>query len=334
MGTTTVATTLLLVASGLLASAQSDFSEFVYPVPDGDSETYHSMDTVMVEYISNFETVAIWTFCASGAIETKFIQAAPSFNATVPIFLNFTSPRPCWFNIRSAAGDKFGANSQTFNVIGEERKGGRRAFGAGNPPSKQSSSPPVLSSSPTQTQTSTVLTSTTASASVSSSTQPSVSQTADDANSGANKTNESVSTATTAPATGIVQSNSSETPSPGLSVGASVGIAVGATVVVLASGFVGFCWFWRHKKRRGEKLPAKGQQPPPRPYGHGDVYAKMEAPPNYTSLGPAGHHHSYQHQQYHQHQFGGELGTENSPREMGDPWPVNGYGQRTHEMAA
>ncbi|KAK0663391.1 hypothetical protein QBC41DRAFT_329271 [Cercophora samala] len=338
MRTARAAAALVFAASGLLASAQSDdsssFSSFVYPVPGGDSETYHFMDTVMVEYISNFASVTLWTFCKPGVGETQFIQKAPGFNATVPVVLNLTSATPCWFNIRSP-DEKYGANSQTFNVIGQERKGGRRTFGAGNPPSAQSSSSPS-SSSPTPTPTPTPSSSlvTTSSGSLSSTSQPSTTQT-DDSVPGPNETGESTSTTTLARATGIPQPDSTETPSPGLSAGASAGIAVGATVLVLSLGAGAFFWFWT-RKRRGEKIPVEGQQQPPiGPYGHGDVYAKVEAPPNYASSVPAGYHHSYQQQQYAQHQFGGELGAANAPREMAgaDVWPANRSGRRAHEMA-
>ncbi|KAK4204642.1 hypothetical protein QBC40DRAFT_91987 [Triangularia verruculosa] len=331
MRTTTVATALLLATSGLLASAQSDFSSFVYPVEDAESETYHFMDTVMVEYVSNFATVSIWTFCKPGIGEFRFVQEAPGSNATVPVVLNLTSATPCWFNIRSAENDKFGANSQTFNVIGQERKGGRRTFGLGNPPSKQSSVPSSLPSptptttTPKTTPTSTLSTGTTESSGVTSSTQPSTVQTSDAERNTSN------------PATGIPQPGSDAAPSPGLSAGASAGIAVGVTAAVLALGFVGFLWLWR-RKRRGDQAPGEGQPPPIGPYGQGfkysgDIYSNVEAPPNYAPPDPTAQPHPYHHQQHPQHQFGGELGTVNTPREMGDAWPVNGYGQRTHEMA-
>ncbi|KAK4675047.1 hypothetical protein QC764_501800 [Podospora pseudoanserina] len=322
MRTATAATILLLsAASGLFVSAQSDgpsqFSSFLYPVQDDDSETYHFMDTVNVQYISSFTRGTLWTFCKPGIGETQFIQEAPGFNATVPVLLNLTSATPCWFNLRSP-DEKYGANSQTFNVIGQERKGGSKTFGLGNPPSKESASP-----SQTQTQTQTT-TSTSTSTSASSTTQSSTTQT----DAAANQTDDSSRT----PTSGSVQPSSNDAPSSGLSAGASAGMAVGVTVAVIAVG-AGAFWLWR-RKRRGGKLPVEDyQQPPTGPYGNGDVYAKVGAPPNYaTALGPATHH-SYQ--QYPQHQFGGELGTANSPMEMGgtNVWPANGLGGRAHEMA-
>ncbi|KAK0710371.1 hypothetical protein B0T21DRAFT_340624 [Apiosordaria backusii] len=328
MRITTAATALLPAVPGLLVSAQSNNQElnpslmpsFVFPVEKDEPETYHFMDTVMVEYISFFANVTLWTFCKPGVGEMEFVQKAPGFNATVPITLNFTSATPCWFNVRTGADhrhDAYAANSQTFNVIGQERREGRKTFGAGNAPSRQSSS---LSSSVAPSP------STTVSVTGSSSTQSSASRTGDAGSSNDNNAGGGALT------TGTNRPSSSEAPSSGLSAGTAAGIGVGVAVGVLALGLGIFFWFWKSRKRNQEAYAAEGQHLPPGPYGHGDVYAKVvEAPPKYASPGPeAAHHHSYRHRQY---QFGGELSTANTPQEMGDTRPGIGYGRSTHEMA-
>ncbi|KAM7206052.1 hypothetical protein V8F20_002834 [Naviculisporaceae sp. PSN 640] len=98
---------------------------FAYPTTD---QLYNLMDTVNVTYTSPFPTPDLYTFCDGGNRQVS-MQRAPSYNATVPIVLNFTSATPCWFNLRPGTEAGFGANSPSFTIIGQERASGRRVFG-------------------------------------------------------------------------------------------------------------------------------------------------------------------------------------------------------------
>ncbi|KAH6844922.1 sulfate transporter family-domain-containing protein [Chaetomium sp. MPI-CAGE-AT-0009] len=100
---------------------------FIYPIA---GQVYNKMDTINVTYTSPFPTPNLYLWCDSGG-RNVLKQAAPGYNATVPITLDFTSATPCWFNLRPGTVAGFGANSRYFDLIDEERESGSRVFGPG-----------------------------------------------------------------------------------------------------------------------------------------------------------------------------------------------------------
>jgi hypothetical protein len=164
---------------------------------------------------------------------TALRKSAPAYNATFPVVLDLVSAGPCWFNLRPGTVAGFGANSPSFNVLGQERSSGPMVFGP--------SSTPTASTSSTTTITTT----------------------------SAATTSRTGTSAATTPAPGSESGTSSSvTPTPtavstanggGLSAAAAAGVGAGVAVGVLAFAGGVFAWFWR--RRRRNRIPPEREQP-------------------------------------------------------------------------
>ncbi|KAL2021859.1 hypothetical protein VTK56DRAFT_6454 [Thermocarpiscus australiensis] len=235
----------VFLVTGVAGQNENGRARFVYP--SGSTVTYNTLDTVMVTYISTYDSADLYTWCMidkPGSARLIYQQKSPGFNATVPVLLNFTSATPCWFNLRNAADPADGVNSGGFNIIGVERSEGRRTWGPSDL-SETSSSLPTSSTS-------------------------SISSTASAAQAPATTT---VSTDNSNGGSSNLP-NASESASSGggggLSSGAAAGIGVGAAigVIALAGGAI---LLWRRQRRRGGSAP-----PHPSSYGGGaDTAAQM-----------------------------------------------------------
>ncbi|KAK0634178.1 hypothetical protein B0T14DRAFT_599272 [Immersiella caudata] len=225
--------TALLIASGTAqatttlssaAPAGTNGVVFIYPTKD---QIYNFMDTVNVTYTSPFPTPNLFTFC-NGGKEQKSMQRAVGYNGTIPYILNFTSATPCWFNLRPGTAAGFGANSEVFTIIGQERGSGSRVFGPENTPTI---SPPPFTTSPGGSL-------------------PGSNQNEDGRSTGRGSTETigSVNTSTADPALATGGRTS-------ISTAASAGIGIGVGVGVLALGLGGFAWWW---KRRGKNRAMQG----------------------------------------------------------------------------
>ncbi|KAK3312700.1 hypothetical protein B0H66DRAFT_595235 [Apodospora peruviana] len=193
---------------------------FIYPTKD---QIYNLMDTVNVTYTSPFPTPNLYAFCDGGGRQVT-MQRAPGYNATVPYVLNFTSATPCWFNLRPGTLPGFGANSESFTIIGQERGSGSRVFGPDSTPS--ASPPPFTTGSSTSSSSST-----------------------------------GTGTADQASQTAPGQSPASQTgdPKSGLSTGAAAGIGVSAAIVVM--GLVVGAFMWSRKRKRMDERIGSGTSP-------------------------------------------------------------------------
>ncbi|KAK4235168.1 hypothetical protein C8A03DRAFT_36999 [Achaetomium macrosporum] len=296
----TLLTAALLVSS--VASQEPDPRKqpgFLFPV-SGEKAIYYMMDTVEVTYYSFYDTADLFTFCRPGVGQLIYQQKAPGFNATlqrpVPILLNFTSDTPCWFNVRTGPNGVDGANSETFNVIGEERSSGRQVFGLDS----ASSSSPSSTATPSSSISSSSTSSGSAAASTSSGNTPNAS-----ANPGASES-----------------TSSSEGPG-GLSAGASAGIGIGVSLGVIAiAGGAFFIWWRRRHPRRTGAVELDG----------GGGNNNRPPPPGYGSAGVGQFHDEEVTQKWH---YSRELDTINSPVEIATSNPATGdLGRTHHEMEA
>lgn len=157
-----------------------------------------------------------------------FRKPAPGYNVTVPVTLNFTSPTPCWFNLRPGTVEGFGANSATFNIVGDERKTGSQVFG------------PVISSSAAATTT------------TAGTRPPTITSTSVDDVANA----ETSPTTKESPAGPTIDPTSSSSPTgshdkgggAGLGTAEAVGIGAGVAGGILLTACGVFAWFWRRKR--------------------------------------------------------------------------------------
>ncbi|KAK4225216.1 hypothetical protein QBC38DRAFT_344323, partial [Podospora fimiseda] len=134
---------ILLLSSRALGQNNIDPSKlptFLFPGKAQSNEIYHTKDTLLVKYASFFDKGDLFTFCEHGVGRFITSQNVPGFNATVPIKLNFTSPDPCWLNLRTGPGGLYGVNTYLFNVLPEERPGGPRTFRIEDSPATSSAS--------------------------------------------------------------------------------------------------------------------------------------------------------------------------------------------------
>ncbi|KAK4443363.1 hypothetical protein QBC34DRAFT_443413 [Podospora aff. communis PSN243] len=230
MALSRVAATALLIAGGVAQTTTSSSAAptgtngviFVYPTKD---QIYNFMDTVNVTYTSPFPTPNLFTFC-----DGVSVQRALGYNGTIPYILNFTSATPCWFNLRPGLVAGFGANSEAFTIIGQERASGSRVFGPDNTPTV---SPPPFTTSPAQTPPT----------GPNGSVQP--------PSTGVEGTEtRTLGSGNTAGAAVVSEGGES-----GMSTAASAGIGAGVGVGVLAFGLGAFVWWW---KRRGKKSRMQG----------------------------------------------------------------------------
>ncbi|KAK3301452.1 uncharacterized protein B0H64DRAFT_38748 [Chaetomium fimeti] len=206
--------TRFLLAGALMSSmvvGQNDDPNhgvvFIYPI---SGQVYNKMDTVNVTYTSPFPTPNLYLWCDSGS-RNLLTQAAPGYNATVPVTLSFTSATPCWFNLRPGTVAGFGANSRHFDLIDEERGSGSRVFGPATPTTQLSTtSTPEGSSSST-------------------------------------KTHVPANTSGMPPAASSMPSDST-TGRSGLGIEAAAGIGAGVGVGILAVCGV-LVWIWRQRRR-------------------------------------------------------------------------------------
>ncbi|KAK3987319.1 hypothetical protein QBC44DRAFT_372151 [Cladorrhinum sp. PSN332] len=122
---------ILLLSSPTVTQSnidQSKLPDFLFPGKAQSNEIYHTQDTLIVKYVSFFEPAELFTFCEHGVGRFITKQKVPGFNATVPVKLNFTSPDPCWLNLRTGPGGLYGMNTYLFNVLAEQRPEGSRTF--------------------------------------------------------------------------------------------------------------------------------------------------------------------------------------------------------------
>ncbi|KAK0630475.1 hypothetical protein B0T17DRAFT_616125 [Bombardia bombarda] len=216
---------LFLTNVAVLTNAQDDAhwqSNFSFPT---DGQIFHTMDTVLVTYTSPFPSPRLYVWCGPGGPSQEFSEDAPPFNASFPVLLNFTSAKPCWFNLRRIGYEEVtsatnateaaeGVNGFEFNVLGSVRDGGPQT---------------IVASSFTSTSTT--------SSSLSSPT--SISTTTSDS-----------STPSSAPAgSGGNSIAAGSTGSGGLSAGAAAGIGVGVAIAVIALAAGAVVWLRRWKKK-------------------------------------------------------------------------------------
>ncbi|KAK3689060.1 hypothetical protein B0T22DRAFT_165747 [Podospora appendiculata] len=102
-------------------------SSFLYPVGD---LTFNTNDTVIVSYLSPFQSPEMYIWCTPGydTRKTWYSSKIPPFNGTVGVQLNFTSTEPCWFNLRRNNTGPDGANGHEFSVLDVVRKDGPQTF--------------------------------------------------------------------------------------------------------------------------------------------------------------------------------------------------------------
>ncbi|KAH6631201.1 hypothetical protein B0J18DRAFT_124706 [Chaetomium sp. MPI-SDFR-AT-0129] len=221
----------LLVNILLLSAADAQYDNdpnhgvvFLYPT---NGQTYNTMDILNVAYTSPFPAPNLYLFCDNGDRQI-FRQPAPGYNVTVPVTLNFTSLTPCWFNLRPGTTGGFGANSPTFNIVGEERKTGSQVFG------------PAISSS-------VAATTTTAHTRPPTTTSTSVYGIADA---------ETSPTTKESPAGSSIDSTPSLSPTgshdggggAGLGSAGAAGIGAGVAGGILLAACGVFAWFWKKKR--------------------------------------------------------------------------------------
>ncbi|KAK0654758.1 hypothetical protein B0T16DRAFT_337 [Cercophora newfieldiana] len=235
-----LATALLIPRGAAQTTAANDDPNhgvvFIYPTKD---QIYNYMDTVNVTYTSPFPTPNLFTFCNPNAKQIS-MQRAIGYNATIPYILNFTSASNCWFNLRPGTQAGFGANSPTFNIIGQERGSGSQIFGPDNTPTV---SPPSSTQTPAGGS-------------------GSGSGGGGGAGVGANGNGDGdgrTGTAGNVNDGGNNNSTTGATGGSGMSGAASAGIGVGVGVGVLALGVGGFIWWW--KKRGAQRLGQQSQAP-------------------------------------------------------------------------
>jgi hypothetical protein len=182
----------------------------------------------------------------------------------VPILLNFTSATLCWFNVRTGEDGIDSMNSQSFHVIGEERKTGRMVFG---PDTEQPAAVPIPSApgsltsarapapaSPSPSSSTTVVL-------PAKGTDDSSSDSGNDGSGGSPPNSSPMATDNTSSSSGGGDGEElgagGREESGGLSSTATAGIGVGATIGVFAvAGGVFMLWRRRRQQRSQEKAAA------------------------------------------------------------------------------
>ncbi|KAK6079673.1 hypothetical protein SCUP234_00608 [Seiridium cupressi] len=94
--------TVTLIASWLYGQEVLGFdNKFLFPTDD--DLTFYYMNTIEVEYQSNFTNPTLYTFCKVGDDDPKEKDkntSAPKNNGTVSVTLDFQKGDECWFNLR------------------------------------------------------------------------------------------------------------------------------------------------------------------------------------------------------------------------------------------
>ncbi|KAM0810327.1 putative Mid2 domain-containing protein [Seiridium cardinale] len=106
--------TVTLIASWLYGQGVLGFdNKFLFPTDD--DLTFYYMNTIEVEYQSNFTNPTLYTFCKVGDDDPKEKDkntSAPKNNGTVSVTLDFQQGDECWFNLREdEKTSKLGINS-------------------------------------------------------------------------------------------------------------------------------------------------------------------------------------------------------------------------------
>ncbi|KAK3312853.1 hypothetical protein B0H66DRAFT_381404 [Apodospora peruviana] len=101
-------------------------SKFIFP--DTNGLVLNTQDTILVSYISPFPSPGLYLWCWPGPHNVWAEDAAAPFNGTQPVFLNFTSDKPCWFNLRRVFDGPDGANGPEFDILSTTREGGSQTI--------------------------------------------------------------------------------------------------------------------------------------------------------------------------------------------------------------
>ncbi|KAK3389566.1 hypothetical protein B0H63DRAFT_463969 [Podospora didyma] len=224
-------------------------------------------------------------------------------------WLNFTSSRPCYFNLAPRLDPAQGSNGKLFHVLGSVRPGGGQTFGLSNP------LPPVV----------TVLPSGVASDRLSAPTTPSPT-TAAPTGGPSSTAATSLSSGTSLPAGSQGENNNiSSSSSGGLSAGASAGVGIGAAVAVIALAAGLFVWLRKRQQQQQRQQHSPATSPDNQNYHHEDglypsVYGTKSHSRTTTAVGTPppvvqAHGHIY-HLSKESRPPVHELGSANQPAEM------------------
>ena len=204
---------------------------------------------------------------------TEFFTDGDSYNGTIPVLLNFTTPYRCWFQIKhSPAPPKewqpFGQNSEPLYIDGNPRQSGPLTFGPASVPAD------MLVPAEADPGSST--------------TSPSVSappQTTDGGSSGGGVGVEGGASSSSVPT-----DQGSKGPD-GTSIGIGVGVALGVVIIVAAAVFFARKWMKSVKAKAGLLAEKGATDTPPSAAGAGGSYWDPKSPssavtPVYSGLRP------------------------------------------------